>query len=645
MDGTITARTFAASAGASTIGQAATIAGGGLSSGSLPAETSSGLPLISLAVGAGAAVESLALVSAEGADLEASAVLGEGGMGRVLLARQRSLQRDVAVKLLKQDVASVEVVQSLLSEALVTGALEHPNIIPVHALGRDGSGQPLLVMKRVEGVSWRTVLRASDHPAWARLLERSGDKLVASVEVLMAVCNALAFAHARGVIHRDIKPENVMLGSFGEVYLVDWGIALRPDSPRRVGLVGTPSYLAPEMLDGDPARVDPRTDVYLLGATLHEVLTGAPRHAGATLYEAMISAYDSAPYAYSDAVPPELSSLANESCARDPSERPASAEAFRQRLAEWLRHRGAAELARDTAQRARALTALSARASDGDVEARRAFDRLATECRFGFVEALRQWPESAVAREGLRACLRAMASVELARDNPDGARSLLDELGEDDPVLRAALAEASAKRAARDADAARGREVAHEFNEQVSSRERTVFLGALGTIAVGVMTFIRVRGGVQGLSVQSAARLSVIALGGMALVAFFLRRNLAANAFNRRVTAVVFVSMAAMVGHRWTAFFRGDTSLPNLLGDDLWTISAITALAAVTIQRWFAWVALVFAASAVAINAAPLHSPVLFTVGPVTAMLLALLLHRRDVAKARDSAREQAEPR
>jgi len=127
------------------------------------------LPLISLAVSENAAVEPVVIASAS-ADLEAREVLGEGGMGRVLLARQRSLAREVAVKVIKPEARTAPVIDALVTEAVLTGALEHPNIIPVHALGRDAEGQPLLVMKRIEGVSWRAVLRDPEHPAWQRLM-------------------------------------------------------------------------------------------------------------------------------------------------------------------------------------------------------------------------------------------------------------------------------------------------------------------------------------------------------------------------------------------------------------------------------------------------------------------------------------------
>jgi serine/threonine-protein kinase len=273
LDQTVTARTLAAPSDAPPA--------------RTPSFTAPPLPSISLDLSSpGAVAAGGGLDDPSGPDLLVLDTLGEGGMGRVLLARQRSLARDVAVKVLKPETADADGALSLLREAVVMGGVEHPNIVPVHALGRDDRGHPVLVMKRIEGTSWRALLDDDAHPTWTALLAAHGDRVSAHLEVLMRVADAAHFAHARGVIHRDIKPENVMVGAFGEVYLVDWGIAIRvgrtqPDGDGAFRIRGTPAYMAPEMIGGDPTRLDARTDVYLLGATLHEVLTRTPRHRGA----------------------------------------------------------------------------------------------------------------------------------------------------------------------------------------------------------------------------------------------------------------------------------------------------------------------------------------------------------------------------
>src|SRR5262249_9535023 len=148
-----------------------------------------------------------------------------------------------------------------LEEAKTTGLVDHPGIVPVHALGRDPAGRPILVMKRVEGVSWRQLLDDSTDVAWTTLERPGTDRLAFHLETLMQVCNALAFAHRRGIIHRDIKPSNVMVGEFGEVFLLDWGIACpiqrgagassSDETAPAATLCGTPAYMAPEMLSLD----------------------------------------------------------------------------------------------------------------------------------------------------------------------------------------------------------------------------------------------------------------------------------------------------------------------------------------------------------------------------------------------------------
>ncbi|MCA9573515.1 MAG: serine/threonine protein kinase, partial [Myxococcales bacterium] len=197
--------------------------------------------------------------------------------------------------------------RQLLREARVTGALEHPNIVPVHALLTSEEGAPLMVMKRVEGVAWGDRLRATDGGL---------EDLEQNLRILLQVCHAVHFAHTRGVLHRDLKPHNVMLGEFGEVYVVDWGtaVALRDDVPieglpkaRNVsGVVGTLQYMAPEMVGGSGAELDERSDVYLLGAMLHEVLTGDPPHLGDKVEQLLVRAWQSRPYTYEPQVPAEL---------------------------------------------------------------------------------------------------------------------------------------------------------------------------------------------------------------------------------------------------------------------------------------------------------------------------------------------------
>ena len=185
-------------------------------------------------------------------------VLGRGGMGVVYLAHDSMLDRDVALKI-------VERPQAEPNEARILARLEHPGIVPVHDFGELPDGRLFYAMKRVRG---------DRLDRWMA----SGRELTDRLGVFLRVCDAVAFAHAQGVIHRDLKPENVMVGEFGEVLVLDWGLALRNgDCGLRIErtVVGTPDYMAPEQARGDTA-VDHRADVFSLGAMLGSIADTAP---------------------------------------------------------------------------------------------------------------------------------------------------------------------------------------------------------------------------------------------------------------------------------------------------------------------------------------------------------------------------------
>ena len=413
--------------------------------------------------------------------------LGEGGMGRVHLARQRSLARDVALKTLKPD-ASRAVAIALLREARLTGSLEHPGVIPVHLLGLDDTGRPMLVMKRVDGVDLGALLGDPSHGAW-RAPGRASDRLVASLEILMQVCLTLAFAHHRGVIHRDIKPENIMVGAFGEVYLLDWGIATSKDDQGPPGaLVGTPAYMAPEMVRG--AGVDERTDVYLLGATLHHVLVGVPRHDGKTLMDVVRAALVSDAFSYGADVPAELAALANRATSRDPALRPESAEAFRDELGDFLKHRSARALAEIAVVRVSELEEALAAAGDSAPTDIAAAYRLATEARFGLVESLREHADGEEAQGAMDRCLAASIELELRQGNADAAEALLREVRGPRAAIEKRIAETRArKERAAQAGAALER-IERDLDPSVHGAPRVLLILGLAVISLSFGLYV-----------------------------------------------------------------------------------------------------------------------------------------------------------
>ena len=292
------------------------------------------------------------------ADYAVLGELGRGGMGVVYRARQRSLEREVAVKRMRPDLArNAEARQLFLAEAMVTGALDHPNIVPVHALAVDLAGEVSLSMKLVGGASWKSLL----HPETESERARSARfDLAAHLDILKHVGNAVAFAHARGVVHRDLKPENVMVGDFGEVLVMDWGLAVDVESkphgstwaPHRSTVrapAGTPCYMAPELAEGRGDDVGPWTDVYLLGAILHEILTGRAPHQGSSPWMVILEAAASKPPEFGADVAPELAALCRRAMAKEPKDRPQDVAAFQAELADYSAHKESRTLERRAA--------------------------------------------------------------------------------------------------------------------------------------------------------------------------------------------------------------------------------------------------------------------------------------------------------
>ncbi|MFO0560878.1 MAG: serine/threonine-protein kinase [Polyangiales bacterium] len=485
-------------------------------------------------------------------ELTVTARLGSGGMGAVDLAVQRSLGREVAVKRLLEGVDEPAHAAALVHEARVLGRLEHPGIVPVYALGADAASRPVVVMKRVSGVSLTTLVDDRAHPLWATLSRDGREPIEVFVDVMMQVCNALAFAHARSVIHRDLKPDNVMIGEFGVVYVLDWGVALdrsalTPETAEQRQIVGTPMFMAPELFDGPLRTHDERTDVYLFGAMLHYVLTGRARHEGATLYEALARAYLSEPFAYDSTVPEELGALCNDCVRREPELRPASIEIVRKRLVDYLHHRGSAAIAR------RAIASLArARALANDELDQR---RTLTEARLAFAQALADWPENPQAKRGLRDTLSAIIEREVESKNATAARAAANEMGELPSELAAKITAL---------EAAIERERAHAEAGRAHAREMDASVGANVRAALGVVGFV--------VLLASSALFVVLAPSGereahamvlaqdVASIAFFLlavtvlRRRLLANTISRRLTGslgALLACGAAIDGLAW----------------------------------------------------------------------------------------------
>jgi tetratricopeptide (TPR) repeat protein/tRNA A-37 threonylcarbamoyl transferase component Bud32 len=320
--------------------------------------------------------------------------VGRGGMGVVLRGRDLRLGRALAFKVLRRELRGQPAVeQRFVREAQVCSQLQHPGIVPVYEASYLANGLPYFTMKLVQGLTLARLLKQRAGP---------GEDLDRWLGVFVQVCQAVALAHSKGVLHRDLKPGNVMVGEFGEVQVMDWGMAKvrdlaaehlaadpeaetverpvdleRPAEATRTGMqMGTPAYMAPEQARGEVGRLDARCDVFGLGAILCEILTGAPPYRGPrTVVEKLALRADlgeALSRLEGSGADPELVGLARQCLAADPGDRPADAgavaqavSAYRSGVQERLRRaeleRAAAEAqAREERKRRRVQLALAA---------------------------------------------------------------------------------------------------------------------------------------------------------------------------------------------------------------------------------------------------------------------------------------------
>ncbi|MFW5846404.1 MAG: serine/threonine-protein kinase, partial [Planctomycetota bacterium] len=353
--------------------------------------------------------------------------IGRGGGGVVFRVEDQLLQRPVACKILPQAKAGeASKVRRFLREARLTARLSHPGIIPVLDAGEDASGRPWYHMRLANGADLAKLIAEAESGQLPEAISSTGK----CVHIMLQVCEALAYAHAEGVVHQDIKPGNIILGEYGEVLLLDWGTALdRHEHDSNVGLVGTPAYMSPEQARREGA--DERSDVYCLCASLYHLLTLRLPTWHARAHEFWRCKRDGIialePLQRCPRVDELLAGIIRQGLAADPEQRFADAGQLREALRRWQDHRASL----DSCARADAALAELALASPD-----RAFRRVIERYRL----ALEQWPDNPHAVDGLQQACALHVQAAPGRNALDLAASILSEAPRPLPDLAAAIA-------------------------------------------------------------------------------------------------------------------------------------------------------------------------------------------------------------
>ena len=297
--------------------------------------------------------------------------LGTGGMGEIRRVRDPALNRSVALKIIRPErLAQPGMLARFVEEAQITAQLSHPAIVPVHELGQLPDGRAYFTMKQIRGQTLAAVIR-DVHAIIPTGTDWNVRRLLGA---FLRVCEAIAYAHDSGVIHRDLKPSNIMLGPFGEVLVLDWGLAkiigqpdssvgeapattVRSDHSRAGRINGTPTYMPPEQARGRLDLIGPHSDVYALGAVLFEILTGQPPFSGATQKEILraVRSGHRSPFSVGLHTPEGLRSVCDKAMAYAPADRYPNAQALHAALRGWLDGATRRDEALKTVERADAL--------------------------------------------------------------------------------------------------------------------------------------------------------------------------------------------------------------------------------------------------------------------------------------------------
>ena len=549
-------------------------------------------------------------------DITIKEVIGRGGMGVVKRARQQTLNRDVAVKLLHENASSYAE-EALIREAQIMGYLEHPNIIPVHALMSDADHRPSMVMKRVEGNNWQDMMYSVDHPGWSSSGAWAKTLLLRNIEVILEISKAVGFAHSRGIIHRDLKPANMMIGSFGEVYLLDWGIALKLSEQHKTPfeLVGTPAYMSPEQVNGEQT-FSVATDIYLLGACLYEVITGSPPHARHTLRATLESAFACEPLYYSGDTPSELADICNRAMNTDPGQRFRDTLDFRAALKDFISHQSSIRLA-NTAD-----ALLNETLAGDSTKVRPDTATRLKKAEFAYEQARIDWPENPAAIIGLQKVFLNRCRGKMAVNNIESAR-------EDLQLLEALPLEIHPELSSLYADT---KETLSELESQkkdedprTASRDRVLFLLVLMSV-VSVGSLFQVESIASAFIDYDVKWLFDIALvyNAVLLVGLFLiRKRLLVTSYGRRAVAIELIVGGIILLHRG-ACLGLDVKPDILFAGDMVILSCCALFCGLYLRKSMGFWAIPWMITALLMPLFPGHGGVLFNLASLASVAMAV---------------------
>jgi len=348
-----------------------------------------------------------------------------------------------------------------------------------------------------------------------------------------------------------------MIGAYGEVYLLDWGlsVALSPEAGMHLPqastinrISGTPSYMAPEMAVAAASLIDERTDVYLLGAILHEIIVGRPRHLGKSSTEILISALYSVPYEYDDSVPKELVEICHKATHVDAAQRYESAEAFRSALELFLQRRHAIRLGHKAHRRLQELKVATHQPRDED---ELLIHGLFRECRFGYRESLRVWEENQEALDGLQDTVETMIAFELARGDAKAARTLMGELLRPNEALQGRLDELQAELDAEEKRVEKLEQMTHDLDIEVGKGARSWAFLLVGILCGAVSGSLLLMERLELLTFNYTMSLSSGGFVALCVIGLILttRQGFFQNRASRRVLITGSVLVVVMLVH------------------------------------------------------------------------------------------------